>query len=31
MNTLAEAFRLINNLIRIGTIAEVDHDRARAG
>ncbi|MEQ5834225.1 phage baseplate assembly protein V [Marinobacter sp. NFXS9] len=30
MNTLAEAFRLINNLIRIGTIAEVDHDRARA-
>lgn len=30
MNTLAEAFRLINNLIRIGTIAEVDHVRARA-
>lgn len=30
MNTLAEAFRLINNLIRIGTIADVDLDRARA-
>lgn len=30
MNTLAEAFRLINNLVRIGTIAEVDHGKARA-
>lgn len=30
MNTLAEAFRLINNLVRIGTIAEVDHAAARA-
>jgi len=30
MNTLAEAFRLINNLIRIGTVSEVDHSRARA-
>ncbi|MEX0738174.1 MAG: phage baseplate assembly protein V [Pseudohongiella sp.] len=30
MNTLAEAFRLINNLVRIGTIAEVDHEAARA-
>lgn len=30
MNTLAEAFRLIHNIIRIGTIAEVDVNRARA-
>lgn len=30
MNTLAEAFRLINNLVRIGTISEVDHEAARA-
>lgn len=29
MNTLAECFRLINNIIRIGTIAEVDVTRAR--
>lgn len=30
MNTLAEAFRLIHNLVRIGAVAEVDVDRARA-
>ncbi|OEY67461.1 phage baseplate assembly protein V [Marinobacter sp. X15-166B] len=30
MNTLSEAFRSLNNLIRIGTIAEVDTVRARA-
>lgn len=30
MNTLAEAFRLINNLVRIGTVTEVDVARARA-
>jgi len=30
MNTLTEAFRLINNLVRIGTVAEVDHQAARA-
>ncbi len=29
MNTLAEAFRLINNIVRIGTVAEVDVSRAR--
>lgn len=30
MNTLAEAFRLIHNLVRVGIVAEVDVDRARA-
>ncbi len=30
MNTLAEAFRLINNIVRIGQVAEVDVSRARA-
>lgn len=30
MNTLAEAFRLITNLVRIGTVVAVDHSRARA-
>lgn len=30
MQTIAELFRLVNNLIRIGTIAEVDHETARA-
>lgn len=29
MNNVAELLRLIHNLIRIGTIAEVDHLRAR--
>mgnify|MGYP001627780685 CR=1 FL=1 len=30
MNRIAELFRLLNNLVRIGTIAEVDHQAARA-
>jgi phage baseplate assembly protein V len=29
MNNTAELLRLINNLVRLGTIAEVDHDAAR--
>jgi len=30
MDKTTEAIRLINNIVRIGTIAEVDVDRARA-